>query len=333
MNNSNNSSVGSIGAPPRQRHKFGTCTAEGIAAPVAAGGIITRGGNFQKPTPSSDDSAASTEDLSLLLWCSVGVFLLLYVISGRFHNLYITPEDNDKAEQNFLQYLSERWSREGDAIITKASNDASFTQHGDGRIYFRVMNQTFPIKESTPPRVVSKVSLPEVSSDNRWRGDLKNATSEAAMEWRNLTQTMQCAGTDGPLIFHLVAFLSSGVRFVSTYVPPGKPEIRSVGAHIPCLNAILPLMCKGDKWEIICPPEMAFGSHGFQEVPPSATTIWQVLMLDVTKSGPRTRAHVQKLLAAATRRHSGELPITRRELYERAMRARGKLLGNGEGTL
>nr|CCC94555.1 unnamed protein product [Trypanosoma congolense IL3000] len=288
----------------------------------------------KKKTSNAEKSAVLTRELSAVLWYGVALLVLIVLISKLGHTLYVASKNSEAEDSIFMDYLRNRWSREGDALIAKTSNDPSFTRYSDTRIYFRAIKRRVPLDGTKPPRFVWKISLPEVNDDNHWLGDVDgsaapgNEENNTRVPWHNITSGMQCVGESISVSFRAVAFLSDGMRFMSTYSSPDKLSTYKVQDHIGCMKAIFPLMCIGDKWEVVCPPEAGFGPHGHQDVPPEATTVWQVHLEGIRGNGPRTRGEVETLLASVVLRATGEAPMTRRELYERARKGGERFQGN-----
>lgn len=59
--------------------------------------------------------------------------------------------------------------------------------------------------------------------------------------------------------------------------PATFPLNRLIGAW----QAVLPLMHVGDEWEIVAPPEFAYGAKGTDGIPPGATLHFRVQLLAV----------------------------------------------------
>lgn len=92
-----------------------------------------------------------------------------------------------------------------------------------------------------------------------------------------------CVGAGPPkLVYHIISvLLHNRVRTDSTY-PASYPLSRGVGDRSPCLNRLLPMMCAGDKWEVLCPPEMEEGEEGYTRggVLPHASIVHRVDVRD-----------------------------------------------------
>ena len=83
---------------------------------------------------------------------------------------------------------------------------------------------------------------------------------------------------------HYVGRLENGEEFDSSY-KRNKPASFPVNGVIPGWSEALQLMHIGDKWELIIPPNLGYGSKGAgQIIPPDATLIFEVELLEIEKS-------------------------------------------------
>ena len=75
--------------------------------------------------------------------------------------------------------------------------------------------------------------------------------------------------------------LPNGKEFDSSY--KRKQSIKfPLSGVIPCWTEGVQKMKVGGKAKLVCPPELAYGSRGAgQDVPPNATLIFEVELLDV----------------------------------------------------
>lgn len=74
--------------------------------------------------------------------------------------------------------------------------------------------------------------------------------------------------------------LLNGTEFDAT--EPGKPASLKVGQLIPGWKEALKLMPAGSKWEIVVPPQMAYGLRGAgSEIGPNETLVFEVELLAV----------------------------------------------------
>ena len=74
--------------------------------------------------------------------------------------------------------------------------------------------------------------------------------------------------------------LDDGTLVESTFAknePATFPLNRLIGAW----QAVLPLMHVGDEWEIVAPPQFAYGAKGTEGIPPSATLHFRIQLLAV----------------------------------------------------
>jgi len=74
--------------------------------------------------------------------------------------------------------------------------------------------------------------------------------------------------------------LVDGTEFDSSY-PSGKPATFQVKALVPGVRAALKLMPVGSKWQIVVPPDLAYGERGAGEVGPNATLVFEIELVSI----------------------------------------------------
>lgn len=83
---------------------------------------------------------------------------------------------------------------------------------------------------------------------------------------------------------HYEGKLTSGDIFDSSY-KRGEPAEFPTDRLIPAWQEILPLMEEGDRWEVVTPPDLAYGARGAGEtIPPNSTLIFTIELIEVKKS-------------------------------------------------
>ena len=84
--------------------------------------------------------------------------------------------------------------------------------------------------------------------------------------------------------------LIEGKEFDSSY-KRGQPVTFSVGEVIKGWNEALQLMPVGSKWQLVVPPDLAYGDHGAgQDIGPNSTLIFEVELLSIA---PKTDAKTE----------------------------------------
>jgi FKBP-type peptidyl-prolyl cis-trans isomerase FklB len=78
--------------------------------------------------------------------------------------------------------------------------------------------------------------------------------------------------------------LLSGKEFDSSYARK-EPLTIPVASTIHGWVEALPLMTVGSKWELYVPSDLAYGPTGNDSIPPNATLVFEVELLDVAKPG------------------------------------------------
>lgn len=79
---------------------------------------------------------------------------------------------------------------------------------------------------------------------------------------------------------HYVSTLLDGREMESTY-KNGAPDQLKLGEFMNCLKEGVQLMKAGGKARIICPPETALGKEGDGVIPPNATLVFTIELLEV----------------------------------------------------
>ena len=91
-------------------------------------------------------------------------------------------------------------------------------------------------------------------------------------EFPKLTDTVQV---------HYSGTLTDGTKFDSSY-DRGEPAQFRVQGVIPCWTEALQKMRVGGKAKVVCPPSIAYGDSGRPGIPPGATLVFEVELLDIT---------------------------------------------------
>jgi FKBP-type peptidyl-prolyl cis-trans isomerase FklB len=68
----------------------------------------------------------------------------------------------------------------------------------------------------------------------------------------------------------------------------GKPAVFPVNGVIPGWTEALQLMKVGSKWQLVVPPDLAYGETGSGDIPPNATLIFEVELLGIEKQASRS---------------------------------------------
>jgi len=79
---------------------------------------------------------------------------------------------------------------------------------------------------------------------------------------------------------HFVSALIDKREMDSTY-KRGEPEEDQLNHYIKCLTEGVQLMKPGGRAKLVCPPETALGKKSFGLVPPNATLVYEVELLEV----------------------------------------------------
>ena len=79
---------------------------------------------------------------------------------------------------------------------------------------------------------------------------------------------------------HYRGTLTDGTQFDSSY-DRGEPAQFQMHGVIPCWTEALQKMRVGGKAKVVCPPSIAYGDAGRPGIPPGATLVFEVELLDI----------------------------------------------------
>ena len=83
------------------------------------------------------------------------------------------------------------------------------------------------------------------------------------------------------MVVHYVGQLIDGTEFDSSR-GRGTPATFSLGGIIPGWQEALQLMHEGDIWEVVIPPELAYGAQGAgASIGPNETLIFEIELISV----------------------------------------------------
>jgi len=141
-------------------------------------------------------------------------------------------------------------------------------------------------KENESPK---KTQHAASSSFKNQKGTLLNKTSEefvttsSGLQYRILNEG---SGNDSPgpesvVSVHYRGKLANGLEFDSSY-NRNQPASFPVNRVIRGWTEALQLMKEGDKWELIIPPDLGYGSKGAgNTIPPDSTLIFEVELIEI----------------------------------------------------
>ena len=127
------------------------------------------------------------------------------------------------------------------------------------------------------------------SSFTNQKETLSNQTSEefvttsSGLQYRILNEG---SGNDSPgpkslVSVHYRGKLTNGLEFDSSY-KRNQPASFPVNGVIQGWTEALQLMKEGDKWELIIPPDLAYGSKGAGNIiPPDSTLIFEIELIEI----------------------------------------------------
>lgn len=86
---------------------------------------------------------------------------------------------------------------------------------------------------------------------------------------------------DNSVTVHYRGTLIDGTEFDSSY-NRNEPTTFPLGSIIPGWQEVLQLMKAGSKWEVVIPPQLAYGENGAPPaIPPNATLVFEIELIEV----------------------------------------------------
>ena len=141
-------------------------------------------------------------------------------------------------------------------------------------------------KEIESPK---KTQHAESSSFTNQKETLSNQRSEeffttsSGLQYRILNEGTgdNSPGPESVVSVHYRGKLTNGFEFDSSY-KRNQPTSFPVKGVIRGWNEALQLMKEGDKWELIIPPDLGYGSKGAGNIiPPNSTLIFEVELIEI----------------------------------------------------
>lgn len=107
-------------------------------------------------------------------------------------------------------------------------------------------------------------------------------TTDSGLQYRVIKEGIgdTSPGPDAQVKTHYHGTLVDGTVFDSS-IDRGEPVSFPVNAVIPGWTEALQLMTVGDRWELVIPPELAYGANPPGSIPPNAVLIFEVELLEI----------------------------------------------------
>lgn len=108
-------------------------------------------------------------------------------------------------------------------------------------------------------------------------------TTESGLQYKVIQEGTGAtpAATDMVRV-HYTGTLVNGEKFDSSY-DRGEPAEFPVNGVIKGWTEALQLMKEGSKWQLVIPPALAYGANGTGPIPPNATLLFDVELIEVLK--------------------------------------------------
>ncbi len=121
-----------------------------------------------------------------------------------------------------------------------------------------------------------------------WRAENKGkegvTETESGLQYSVVTSGSESSPQPGPsdtVVVHYRGTLLDGTEFDSSH-SRGVPATFSLNGIIPGWKEALQLMRVGDKWNIVVPPELAYGTRGAGDrIGPNETLLFEIELLEV----------------------------------------------------
>lgn len=121
----------------------------------------------------------------------------------------------------------------------------------------------------------------------KFRGDYENGEGVQKTESGMLYTVMNSGAGDAmptatdTVVVHYQGTLIDGTVFDSSY-SRGEPATFPLSGIIPGWQEILQLMRAGDKWEVVIPPQLAYGERGAgASIGPNETLVFEIELLEI----------------------------------------------------
>ncbi|MCB9357657.1 MAG: FKBP-type peptidyl-prolyl cis-trans isomerase [Calditrichaeota bacterium] len=131
----------------------------------------------------------------------------------------------------------------------------------------------------------------EQTGPTMWKVDGDTVTTASGLKYLvRDAGTGELAKQHDNVVVHTTGWFQDGSKFYSSYDGAGTPLDFPLGATPPRVIAGweegLLLMKKGAKFQLICPPNLAYGEQGRPPaIPPSSTLIFDVELMDIRPAG------------------------------------------------
>lgn len=132
--------------------------------------------------------------------------------------------------------------------------------------------------------------MKQLSEENTRAGDAYRASNKKKAGVKQTPSGLQYriikAGTGkkpkatDTVVVHYRGRFVNGKEFDSSY-NRGKPTEFALSGIIPAWQEALPMMKMGAKWEIVAPPELAYGPVGRPGMPPNSTLIFEIELVSI----------------------------------------------------
>ena len=108
-------------------------------------------------------------------------------------------------------------------------------------------------------------------------------TTSSGLQYRILNEGsgVDSPGPESVVSVHYIGKLTNGLEFDSSY-KRNQPASFPVNGVIRGWTEALQLMKEGDKWELIIPPDLGYGSKGAGNIiPPDSTLIFEIELIEI----------------------------------------------------
>ena len=142
------------------------------------------------------------------------------------------------------------------------------------------------LEGTTPTNPFPNVPIEEITFAAGLEVNLAQSTkTESGLYFRDITLGTGATATGTSTIsVYYSAYFPNGQKF-DEIISPSQPLVRTLGATPPQLiegweEGIVGMKVDGER-QLIVPPELAYGSQGYLQVPPNAVLVFNVKLINV----------------------------------------------------
>lgn len=182
--------------------------------------------------------------------------------------------EGDRKHQ--LEYASS--GRNQITINTGNSNQAQFVRTVEDSIYLLVNDVIYPISQGL---IHQAMEIENNSAENYLSEPNRKFRTSSGLLYKIINEGYGDIPTDKDQVIVHCTWKLSDRTVIDSSIDRGEPFKFVVGTVIKGWQEALQLMKVGSKWEIVIPPNLAYGERGVGKIPPNSTLIIEVELLRI----------------------------------------------------